>query len=954
MDNRDLGFDFDSDSTGGPPSPSSSSGVGGHSGGSGHGGPSSAPSDRPAGATAAATPDTERQILLLMLLAQVCSLHDPTPRTFTVHVLSLFERGILDRESVRFLFDLGLVPGDYQFAAAIGGPTPTAGNLLEWDESANATSSIGEDGAIIPYRIKTDTSTTTVEESATIQVVEGVDSSHLNTGDTSILGVNEDQASSSYRQQSTLNTDPLRDIFGDDIEEATRDHRRKIIEKSKAMQIADRRKREMEVQSIKEHLERHDSVLSDEAAADATAAASSNGATSSVDESLRGGPPSSHPRTQHQRQNDNTEAGASWSVSSHPLSLSRYARDFTQIALLASGAFGDVYRARSNFDQTEYAIKRVCFTAAGYDNTTVQTVVREVQCLALLDHPNVVRYYTSWLEPSWMTGGGKEVDIDTVGTEEERGRLLEGVKRLVLLEDGNADDDSNMHEDTFGTLENELKQMNISPRRLSNSRYGKQADTGFDFGSSRSDGNQAASKARDQLDSHNTFGSISIGQYGDSNSSYSDWSDEDEASRGKDMRIKRDFSVAAGESTQDSIPSIEGGERSVKDRPWRGGQAPYRKHPPRQRRSHTRGEYKYRICLFVQMQLCRPSTLSDWIQARNRSMGLTDNDNAIVDDESTSDRNQPWVEAAFRIFRDVVRGLAHIHSRNIIHRDLKPENIFASLYDEGGIPTFKIGDFGLSKMLFDANGGQAFESEAGSRELRRQRRRQQHKQRDSSDEFAHQRALAVSEVHTIGIGTASYAAPEQIKSSSYGPAADIYSMGLILLELFSTIDSLHERAAVFADCRKGVLPTRLHQAFPEVASLITACTHPIPSKRPSAKTVRDTIETCMRDYDASPAAAVATQKRADLYCAEIKELRERLEEKDNEITKLKRMLAEKDATISNYGQKYENTANGATGTRSNHVGTFASRSGSGDNYDEPIEVLGVVESTTLSSSDEDY
>mmetsp|Transcript_28533 Transcript_28533/g.62104 ORF Transcript_28533/g.62104 Transcript_28533/m.62104 type:complete len:947 (+) Transcript_28533:20-2860(+) len=946
MDNKDLGFDFDSDSTGGPPSPSSSSGVGGHGGPS-----SSAPSDRPAGATAAATPDTERQILLLMLLAQVCSLHDPTPRTFTVHVLSLFERGILDRESVRFLFDLGLVPGDYQFAAAIGGSTPTAGNLLEWDESANARSSIGEDGAIVPYRTKTDTSTTTVEESASIQVVEGVDSSHLNTGDTAILGVDEDQALSSYRQQSTLNNDPFRDILGDDIEEATRDHRRKIVEKSKAVQIADRRRREMEVQSIKEHLERHDSVLSDEAAADATAAASSNtnGATSSVDGSLRGGPPSSHPRTQHHRQNGNTEAGASWSVSSHPLSLSRYARDFAQIALLASGAFGDVYRARSNFDQTEYAIKRVCFTAAGYDNTTVQTVVREVQCLALLDHPNIVRYYTSWLEPSWMTGGGKEVDIDTVGTEEERGRLLEGVKRLVLLEDGNADDDSNMHENTFGTLENELKQMNLSPRRLSDSRYGKQVDTGFDFDSGRSDSNQAASKARDRLDSRNTFGSISIGQYGDSESSFSDWSDE--VSREKDMRIKRDFSVAAGESTQDSIPSVEGGERSVKDRPWRDGQAPYRKHPPRQHnRSRTHGEYKYRICLFVQMQLCRPSTLSDWIQARNRSMGLTDIDNAIADDESTSDRNQPWVEAAFRIFRDIVRGLAHIHSRNIIHRDLKPENIFASLHDEGGIPTFKIGDFGLSKMLFDANGGQAFESEADSR----QRRRQQHNHRGSSDEFAHQRALAVSEVHTIGIGTASYAAPEQIKSSSYGPAADIYSMGLILLELFSTIDSLHERAAVFGDCRKGVLPTRLHQTFPEVASLVAACTHPIPSKRPPAKTVRDTIETCMRDYDASPEATVATQKRADLYCAEIKELRERLEEKDNEITKLKRMLAEKDAKISNYRQQYENTANGATGTRSNHVGTFASRRGTRDNYDEPVEVLGVVESTTLSSSDEDY
>ena len=55
-------------------------------------------------------PEKERQLLLLMLLAQVCALHDPTPRTFTVHVLELFERGILDRESIRFLFRMGLVP----------------------------------------------------------------------------------------------------------------------------------------------------------------------------------------------------------------------------------------------------------------------------------------------------------------------------------------------------------------------------------------------------------------------------------------------------------------------------------------------------------------------------------------------------------------------------------------------------------------------------------------------------------------------------------------------------------------------------------------------------------------------------------------------------------------------------------------------------------------------------
>jgi hypothetical protein len=55
------------------------------------------------------SPDKERQMLLLMLLAQVCSLHDVTPRTFTVHVFNLLERGVIDKENFSFLFGLGLV-----------------------------------------------------------------------------------------------------------------------------------------------------------------------------------------------------------------------------------------------------------------------------------------------------------------------------------------------------------------------------------------------------------------------------------------------------------------------------------------------------------------------------------------------------------------------------------------------------------------------------------------------------------------------------------------------------------------------------------------------------------------------------------------------------------------------------------------------------------------------------
>ena len=48
-------------------------------------------------------------------------------------------------------------------------------------------------------------------------------------------------------------------------------------------------------------------------------------------------------------------------------------------------------------------------------------------------------------------------------------------------------------------------------------------------------------------------------------------------------------------------------------------------------------------------------------------------------------------DEAWRLLRQVLEGLAHIHEHQIIHRDLKPENIFIGL---NGNP--QIGDFGLA------------------------------------------------------------------------------------------------------------------------------------------------------------------------------------------------------------------------------------------------------------------
>jgi translation initiation factor 2-alpha kinase 4 len=48
-------------------------------------------------------------------------------------------------------------------------------------------------------------------------------------------------------------------------------------------------------------------------------------------------------------------------------------------------------------------------------------------------------------------------------------------------------------------------------------------------------------------------------------------------------------------------------------------------------------------------------------------------------------------EEIWRLFRQVLEGLSHIHSLNVVHRDLKPENVFID-----SASNVRIGDFGLA------------------------------------------------------------------------------------------------------------------------------------------------------------------------------------------------------------------------------------------------------------------
>jgi eukaryotic-like serine/threonine-protein kinase len=94
---------------------------------------------------------------------------------------------------------------------------------------------------------------------------------------------------------------------------------------------------------------------------------------------------------------------------------------------------------------------------------------------------------------------------------------------------------------------------------------------------------------------------------------------------------------------------------------------------------------------------------------------------------------------ALRLFADAVEALAQLHRQNLVHRDVKPANFL--LREDGSLV---LADFGLAV-------------DAGT-----------------VDPAACEGAI---------VGTPRYVAPEQLQGAPAAPAADVYSLGVLLYEM---------------------------------------------------------------------------------------------------------------------------------------------------------------------------
>ena len=162
--------------------------------------------------------------------------------------------------------------------------------------------------------------------------------------------------------------------------------------------------------------------------------------------------------------------------------------------------------------------------------------------------------------------------------------------------------------------------------------------------------------------------------------------------------------------------------------------------------------------------------------------------------------------------------LAYVHAHGVIHRDIKPANV---LLDEQDRPL--LADFGIA-LLVD-----------------------------------------ITRVTRTGavIGTAAYMAPEQVRGELVGPSADVYSLGLVLLEAL-TGRREYPGTSMESAC------ARLHRTPAVPENLPAGLTHMLrrmiaiePTDRPSSTAAASVLQAAATELHGGP-AAVDTDLLTDL------------------------------------------------------------------------------------------
>ncbi|HET8879854.1 MAG TPA: serine/threonine-protein kinase [Arthrobacter sp.] len=165
--------------------------------------------------------------------------------------------------------------------------------------------------------------------------------------------------------------------------------------------------------------------------------------------------------------------------------------------------------------------------------------------------------------------------------------------------------------------------------------------------------------------------------------------------------------------------------------------------------------------------------------------------------------------------------LAYVHSLGIIHRDIKPANVLLVQVRPGEPLRPKLTDFGIARII------------DGTR---------------------------LTATGTM-VGTAAYLSPEQARGAYMGPASDIYSLGLVLLECIKGSVEYPGSAVESAVARLHRAPMIPDDVPAEWAKLIRAMTALDPLERPTAPELEAALRQALISPDSLPGALAEERTR---------------------------------------------------------------------------------------------
>ncbi|GLE05612.1 hypothetical protein PINS_up014644 [Pythium insidiosum] len=446
--------------------------------------------------------------------------------------------------------------------------------------------------------------------------------------------------------------------------------------------------------------------------------------------------------------------------------------DFGVRELVGEGGFGRIYKCKSNIDGRWYAVKleQFWFKPQAYFNPTDvrDVMMNEALVLARLDHENVCRYYNTWV-------CGSLVSIDKVG------RAADPVVADASVAPPRHKFSRTRRVSSSSDFETLVSASRSPPIRTQDEGV-EHRETAIDYADSQSESDEDDSEDgndRDALDSMD----FSVPSFDDDMivsgaSGALDFSD-----LGFEMVSDGNDDTAA----QDTPETTECGRPPQEPTRLRGPGAAIVGPAGRRRRLHSLdsasaagSQLCTQIDVYIQMALYEGNTLQHWIEQRSKL---------------PSD-----VMETMRIFKQIVAGLKYIHSQGLIHRDIKPANIFLTRDS-----CVKIGDFGLAKNTLQS-----------SLHLSPS----QYVYDDGSDT-----CQDMEPTFSAGVGTPLYSSPEQIAGESCGAATDVFSLGIVLCEMFSAFSTQMERHTVLSALRRGCVPNEIRAQYPEIAELIARMVH---------------------------------------------------------------------------------------------------------------------------------